>query len=60
MGGTDINYLFLFVIYSPAHQLIDEIRICLELDFLSLFFYYFLPLLSINLLILIRIFYIIA
>jgi hypothetical protein len=51
------NGFFLFV---PAERLIDDFRICLELDFLHLPFYYFFHLLSINLLLLIRIFHIIA
>ena len=41
--------------YLFPQKLIDEVRICLGLAFLNLFFYHFLPLLSTNLLILFRI-----
>jgi hypothetical protein len=36
MGGTDINYFFSFLSYSPAHQLIYEILICLDFDLYSI------------------------
>jgi hypothetical protein len=49
MGGTDINYFSSFLSYSPAHQLIDEIRIFLESGPLSRTSYQFGPLLSIKL-----------
>jgi hypothetical protein len=43
-----------------TYQLLDEVPICFQLAFLNLLFYHFLPLLSINLLILFRIFHTIA
>ena len=52
--------IFYDTFFYDIEQLIDELHICLKLDFLRLPFYYFLPLLSMNLLLLIRIFHIIA
>ncbi len=61
---ASINFLSSRIIISSpfiyADQSIDEVPIWLELAFLNLLFYHFLPLLSTNLLILFRIFHTIA